>query len=123
MPTFSDLVRNDLPDFLKRIVGFSNSPMDADLLILGGGHYSHLGVSSQLLIYDRRRVYANLYLFVTAQASAGKGRLALCKNIVLTIHEKLRAEYARLKQVYDEEMTNSSKAKRRTVSSVLRNPQ
>lgn len=49
MPTFSDLVRNDLLDFLERIVGFSNSPMDADLLILGGGHYSHLGVSSQLL--------------------------------------------------------------------------
>ena len=34
-------------------------------------------------VYDRRRVYANLYLFVTAQASAGKGRLSLCKNIIM----------------------------------------
>ena len=63
-------------------------------------------------VYDCRREYANLYLFVTAQASAGKGRLALCKNIVLPIHEKLRAEYARLKQVYDEEMTNFLKSKK-----------
>lgn len=112
MPTFSDLVRNDLPDFLKRIVGFSNSPMDADLLILGAITAISACLPNYSGVYDRRRVYANLYLFVTAQASAGKGRLALCKNIVLPIHEKLRAEYARLKQEYDEEMTNFLKSKK-----------
>ena len=112
MPTFSDLVRNDLPDFLKRIVGFSNSPMDADLLILGTITVISACLPNYSGVYDRRRVYANLYLFVTAQASAGKGRLALCKNIVLPIHEKLRAEYARLKQEYDEEMTNFLKSKK-----------
>ncbi len=112
MPTFSDLVRNDLPDFLKRIVGFSNSPMDADLLIMGTITVISACLPNYSGVYDRRRVYANLYLFVTAQASAGKGRLALCKNIVLPIHEKLRAEYARLKQEYDEEMTNFLKSKK-----------
>lgn len=112
MPTFSDLVKSDLPDFLQSIAAFSNSPMDADLLILGTITSISACLPNYSGVYDRRRVYANLYLFVTAQASAGKGRLALCKNIVMPIHEKLRAEYARLKQVYDEEMTNFLKSKK-----------
>ena len=113
MPSFSDLVANDLPDFLKRLVGISHSSTDADILILG----TLAAISSCLPnysgIYDSRRVYANLFLFVSAQASAGKGRLALCKNIVMPIHEKRRAEYVRLKEIYDEEMTAFLKSSRK----------
>lgn len=113
MPTFSDLVKGDLPDFLQRIVSFSNSAMDADLLILGTVTVISACLPNFSGVYDRRRVYANLYLFVTAQASAGKGRLALCKNIIMPIHEKLREEYARLKATYDEEMTAFLKSSRK----------
>ena len=64
-------------------------------------------------IHDRRRVYENLFLFVTAQASAGKGRLELCKNIVMHIHEKRRAEYASLKEKYDADMTTFLKSSKK----------
>ena len=113
MPTFSDLVKGDLPDFLQRIVSFSNSAMDADLLILGTVTAISACLPNFSGVYDRRRVYANLYLFVIAQASAGKGRLSLFKNIVMPIHEKLREEYARLKATYDEEMIAFLKSSRK----------
>lgn len=113
LPTFSDLVGNDLPDFLKRLVSISNSPTDADILILGTIAAISPCLPNYSGIYDRRRVYANLFLFVTAQASAGKGRLALCKNIVMPIHEKRRAEYASLKEQYDADMTTFLKSSKK----------
>lgn len=41
-------------------------------------------------VYADRTVYPNLFLFVTAKASSGKGRLALCRYIVEPIHDRLR---------------------------------
>lgn len=116
LPTFSDLVENDLPDFLKRLVSISNSPTDADILILSTIAAIYISVPAQLFWYiinDRRRVYANLFLFVTAQASAGKGRLALCKNIVMPIHEKRRAEYASLKEQCDADLPTFLKSSKK----------
>lgn len=113
MPTFSDIIASDLPDFLKRVISVSDSPEDADLLILGTLTAISACLPNYSGVYSRRRIYANLFLFVTAQASAGKGRLALCKNIVLPIHEQLRAEYARAKEQYDEEMSAFLKSSRK----------
>ena len=91
MPTFSDKVGEQLPRFLKDVMAKANSPQDADMLILGT-----LAVISACLpnvygLYDDREVYPNLFLFVTAQASAGKGRLSLCRHIVQPIHDQLAA--------------------------------
>ena len=41
-------------------------------------------------VYADRTVYPNIFLFVTAKASSGKGRLALCRYIVEPIHDRLR---------------------------------
>ena len=41
-------------------------------------------------VYDRRTVYPNLFLFITARASSGKGRLNLCRHLVEPIHDRLR---------------------------------
>lgn len=112
LPTFSDLVGNDLPDFLKRLVSISNSPTDADILILGTLTSISPCLPNYSGIHDRMRVW-NLFLFLTAQASAGKGRLVLCKNIVMPINEKRRAEYARLKEQYDEHMTSFLKSSKK----------
>ena len=93
MPTFSDKVSEQLPRFLRDVMTKANSPQDADMLILGT-----LAVISACLpnvygLYDDREVYPNLFLFVTAQASAGKGRLSLCRHIVQPIHDQLAAIY------------------------------
>lgn len=90
LPTFSDKVKDQLPDVLKQIVESGNSTQDADILILGS-----LTVLSACMphikgIYDRRTVFPNLFLFVTARASSGKGRLNLCRHLVEPIHEDLR---------------------------------
>ncbi len=90
MPTFSDEIKDNLPDFLQQVVAKSNSPEDADLLLLG----SITAISSCLPniygIYAEREIFPNLFLFVTAQASAGKGRLTLCRKLVEPIHKQLR---------------------------------
>ena len=90
LPTFPDEIYTDLPGLLQKVVAKSNSPEDRDLLLLGS-----LVVISACLpkiygIYAEREVYPNLFLFVTAQASAGKGRLTLCRKLVDPIHKALR---------------------------------
>ncbi|MBK6285718.1 MAG: DUF3987 domain-containing protein [Draconibacterium sp.] len=52
-------------------------------------------------IYDGKRVYPNLYLFISAQASAGKGRLVHCKQLVKPIHKALRQQARLIKQQYE----------------------
>ncbi len=90
LPTFSQEIAPHLPDFLKQIAAAGNSPQDADILILGS-----LTVLSACMphikgIYDRKTVYPNIFLFVTARASSGKGRLNLCRFLVEPIHDELR---------------------------------
>ncbi|MBO5419348.1 MAG: DUF3987 domain-containing protein [Bacteroidales bacterium] len=90
LPTFSKAIYDDLPDFLKKIATVSNSEADSDILLLGT-----LTVLSACMphikgVYDRRSVFPNLFLFVTARASSGKGRLNLCRHLVEPIHDRLR---------------------------------
>lgn len=90
LPTFSNRIASQLPTMLQQIAATSNSDQDADILILGS-----LTVLSACMphikgIYDNRTVYPNLFLFVTAGASSGKGRLALCRHLVEPIHNRLR---------------------------------
>jgi hypothetical protein len=90
LPTFPDDIYTDLPNLLQSVVAKSNSLEDRDLLLLG----SLVGISACLPkiygVYAEREVYPNLFLFVTAQASAGKGRLTLCRKLVDPIHKSLR---------------------------------
>lgn len=90
LPTFSDKIAGHLPELLAKIAAVSNSLQDADILLLGS-----LTVLSACLphisgIYDKRTIYPNLFLFVTAKASSGKGRLTLCRHLVQPIHDRLR---------------------------------
>lgn len=90
LPTFAREIRDLLPEFFRKIVDQSVSEEDADILLLGS-----LTVISAVLpnvsgIYNRRPIWANLLLFVTARASSGKGRLSLCKFIIDPIHDRLR---------------------------------
>ena len=94
MPTFSQELYGHLPDLLEAVVRQANSDEDADVLLLG----SIVSFSSCLPkifgVYGGRQVFPNLFLFVTAPASAGKGRLSLCRRLVQPIHDQLRNTYA-----------------------------
>lgn len=104
MPTFYESVKDNLPDLLKHIVAFSNTPEEADLLLLGSLTVLSACLPNIFGVYDGREVFPNLFLFVTAQASAGKGRLSLCRYLVEPIHKQLREQYAAEKEQYQRDL-------------------
>jgi len=114
LPTFPDEIYADLPNLLQKVVAKSNSPEDRDLLLLG----SLVTVSACLPkiygVYAEREVYPNLFLFITAQASAGKGRLTLCRKLVDPIHKSLREvsklEFEEFQRKLTEYATTKNKA-------------
>ena len=106
MPTFSDNLQGSLPEFLQQVVSKARSPQDADMLILGTLTVISACMPNIYGIYDDREVYPNLFLFVTAQASAGKGRLSLCRLIVQPIHENLNAIYQAKLQEYNQRLSD-----------------
>ena len=126
MPTFSNLISDTLPAFFAQIVGLANSDEDADLLLLGS-----LAVVSACLpgvhgIYGEREVFPNLFVFITAQASAGKGRLSLCKHIVQPIHDELKQlyaaeleEYKQKKAEYNADKKNNEPPKEPLIKTLL----
>src|SRR5690606_5672613 len=109
LPSLPPEIYEYLPEFLKRSVSPAENESERDLLLLGS-----LAVISACLpviygCYDGFEVYSNLYLYVTAGPSSGKGRLNLCKRLVLPIHQKLRKEANEMKVLYDSVMADDNK--------------
>ena len=113
MPTLPDEIFPLLPDFLKSIVKVSASKEERDILLLGSVVALSACLPNIFGYYDDKKVNANLFLFITAQASAGKGRLIHCRQLVNPVHKAMRAQAALLKKEYDAQMAdyNSSKGK------------
>ena len=109
--SFPSEIFDQLPDLLRRITVKGTSPEDKDILLLG----SLVSMSSCLPniygVYAEREVFANLFLFVTAQASAGKGRLTLCRKLVEPIHKALREQNRAEFEIYQRELTEYAAAK------------
>ena len=113
MPNLADSLFPELPEFLQRVVSVASSKEERDILLLG----TLVSISACLPkiygIYDGRKVHPNLFLFITAQASAGKGRLVHCRQLVNPIHKELRDQARLLKQQYEVELAeyNANKGK------------
>ncbi len=93
MKTRRKEVYDELPSLLKKVCGHGVRDEERDLLLLGGMTAVSAVMPNIVGEYGDARVYANLYLYVTAQASAGKGRLGLCRRLVGPIHEGLITVY------------------------------
>lgn len=125
MPNLPDSLFPELPEFLQRVVSVATSNEEKDLLLLG----SLVSISACLPklhgIYDGRKVYPNLFLFITAQASAGKGRLVHCRQLVNPIHKELREQAKLLKQQHELEMAdyNAKKGKEEGVEKPTKPPE
>ncbi|MBR1576245.1 MAG: DUF3987 domain-containing protein, partial [Bacteroidales bacterium] len=112
-PTITDTLPYPLPDFLQKVIARKKSTEDADLLLLGA-----LAVISACLPgisgeYDELIFYPNFFLFVTGNASAGKGRLTLCRALAEPIHEELRQQNEAENAEYEKQLAayNASKNK------------
>lgn len=104
LPTFSDTVMLLLPEFLQKVAAVGESPQEADAILLGA-----LTVISGCLaglqgLYDNVTVFPNLFYFLSARASSGKGRLALCRHLVRPIHRRLKDDYKQQIDLYKEEL-------------------
>ena len=104
--TFSQDIHENLPLIMQRIIADSHSDEDADILILGSITVFSACIPNVFGVYDRRSVNANLFLYVTAPASAGKGRLSLCRHLAAPIHQSLRDKYKRDMQEYNEKLAS-----------------
>ena len=114
LPTIPETIYQTLPNFLQWVTAKATTSEDKDLLLLG----SLVAISPCLPniygIYDERNVYPNLFLFVTAQASAGKGRLTLCRKLVEPIHRFLREQSKAEHEEYQRQQNEYTAAKDKT---------
>ena len=117
LPTIPDQVYNSVPEFLQQIVEPASSNEERDILLLGALTAFSACFPKLFGVYDQRKVFSNLYLFVTAPASAGKGRLNQIKNLVNPVHQQQREQAKTLKQQHQVEMAayNSNKGKSETL--------
>lgn len=116
MPTFSQELRGKLPGMVEAIARNGNSEQDADVLILGTIVTLSSCLPNVYGIYGEREVFPNLFLFVTAPASAGKGRLTLCRRLVQPIQDQLRNLYNQDLEKYRKERTAYEKKRKQDPS-------
>ena len=101
MPTFSSAIETDLPEFLQVVASRGNDSQEKDVLILGTIVTLSACLPNVSGLYNEVDVYPNLYFFLTARASSGKGRLNLCRLLVEAIHERLFEIYRLEKEEYE----------------------
>lgn len=104
LPTLPDVIFEQLPRFFQQVVALAAFKEERDVLLLGALATVSACLSQFSGVYDGRRVNPNLYFYLTAKASAGKGRLILCRNLVNLIHWEKRKESHQAEQLYEIEM-------------------
>ncbi len=125
MPKLSGETFPTLPAFLKSIVEVANSPEERDILLIASLVTLSVALPNIVGRYDDKFVNANLFAFITAKASAGKGVLIHCRKLVEPIHNSLRERAKMLKRVYESEMAifNANKGKNTTLEKPTKPPQ
>ena len=113
MPTLPDAVFETIPEFLKHITQVATTKEERDILLLGS--LVTLSVAFPKLIgkYGDNPVNTNLFIFISAKASAGKGILIHCRKLVEPIHLALRNQAKIMKQQFEVDMQeyNANKGK------------
>lgn len=100
-PVFPSHIYDTLPLYLKDCIKPATSNEERDILLLGTLTTLSACLPTIYGIYDGKKVMTNLYLFVTAPASAGKGRLTQCKQLVQPIHKLKREQSTLMKKEYE----------------------
>ena len=105
LPAFPKEIFETLPGLLHAITSNADSPEDADLLLLGSLTVFSACMPNVYGVYGQHEVFPNLFLFVTAKASAGKGRLSLCRRLVEPIHQMMRQQCKAEQEEYKMKLT------------------
>jgi hypothetical protein len=116
LPTFPDYIFPTLPLFFQRVVERAVTNEERDILLIGSLVTLSACLHRVYGIYDDRKVYPNLFTFITAQASAGKGKLVFCKNLVNLIHWSKREQCHAEKQRHEVELREYNLVKGKDLS-------
>lgn len=94
LASFSEETINALPPFLRNLVGMAQNEEERNVILIGS--IVTLSATFKRLWgnYDGSRIFPNLYLFLVAPASAGKGKLSMTKHLAFPIHNRYLTEYA-----------------------------
>jgi hypothetical protein len=113
MPTLPDEVFNTIPEFLKHITEVAATKEERDILLLGSLVTLSAAFPKLIGKYGDNPVNANLFIFISAKASAGKGILIHCRKLVEPIHLALRNQAKIMKQQFEVDMQeyNTNKGK------------
>ena len=112
-PTFSTSLIPQLPQLLQDMVKHSKTDKEKDLMILGSITTISACLPNLYGIYDGDKIYPNLFLFVSAPAASGKGKIKFCKRLVNLIHNNMQEEAKLMKEEYNKLLAiyNKNKAK------------
>lgn len=104
-PTIPDTVYSKLPNFIYNATTISENKRERDTSLL-----SFLTVLSTCFpevygVYDQKIVQANLFLFISAPASAGKGNVSVIRFLGHRIQEAHDDIFKNLMLEYDQEMS------------------
>jgi hypothetical protein len=103
-PHFPSNLYNNLPVFLHETCKVFNTSREKDIVLLGTLTAISSCMHKVYGIYNNDKVYPNLYLYVTAPASAGKGALKYCKNLINHIHEDLKTQGKLVREQFQRDM-------------------
>ncbi len=123
LPVIPTSVYKLLPKFFKEITIRATSDQEKDLLLLGSLTAISACLPNVCGMYDNSIVYPNLFLFVTAPASSGKGRINLCRRLVYPIHKYKRDITNSQKVQYEVEMSEYLDLKKRRKGEVPSKPE
>lgn len=102
-PIIPQHIYDTLPQFFAPIVELYDDPRERDIVFL-----STLVVLSSCFpnlwgVYDNRKCSANLFLFVTAPASSGKGCINSVRSLGTSIQSTLDKKYSEALEAYEDE--------------------
>jgi hypothetical protein len=104
MPTLPDEVFNTIPEFLKRITEVATTKEEKDILLLGSLVTLSVAFPKFIGKYADNTVNTNLFIFISAKASAGKGILIHCRKLVQPIHLAIRQQAKIMKQQFEADL-------------------
>lgn len=125
LPTLPDEIFQSIPDFLKQITEVATTNEERDILLLGSLVTLSVAFPKVIGRYADNKVNANLFIFISAKASAGKGVLIHCRKLVSPIHQALREKAINLKRQFEVDMLeyNSNKNNDHTIEKPQKPPQ
>ena len=125
MPTLPDAVFDTIPVFLKHITEVANTKEERDILLLGSLVTLSVAFPKLFGKYGDNTVNANLFIFIAAKASAGKGILIHCRKLVQPIHLAIRQQAKIMKQQFEADLQeyNTNKKKESNIEKPQTPPQ